>query len=198
MSQEIEIEFKNLLTKSEFDILTKSFSLTDEAFFSQTNYYFDTKNFALAAIQSALRVRKKKDNYELTLKQPHPEGLLETNQKISKDQFELLKSGTFPNGEVESVLLSLNIIPNTLKYLGDLTTRRAETSYEEGLLVLDHSFYLGTEDYELEYEVNNADIGKKNFNNLLTIYHIPHRKTNNKIKRFFDEKKRQKAFPNRD
>ncbi|RBW69947.1 CYTH domain-containing protein [Bacillus taeanensis] len=194
MSQEVEIEFKNLLTKTEFNTLKKAFSLTNQSFFSQINYYFDTKSFSLAGQKSALRVRKKNNNYELTLKQPHPDGLLETNQQISKEQFQTLKDGVFPDGEVKSILLLLNISPNTLIFLGDLTTNRAETRYKEGLLVLDHSFYLGKEDYELEYEVKNAAVGKDDFNRLLHIHHIPMRKTNNKIKRFFDEKKRQKTF----
>ena len=45
MTQEIEIEFKNIVTKEEFDTLCKSFSI--EAFTKQVNHYFETPDFSL-------------------------------------------------------------------------------------------------------------------------------------------------------
>lgn len=43
MTQEIEIEFKNIVTEEEFDTLCKSFSI--EAFTKQVNHYFETPGF---------------------------------------------------------------------------------------------------------------------------------------------------------
>ena len=45
MTQEIEIEFKNIVTEEEFDTLCKSFSI--EAFTKQVNHYFETPGFSL-------------------------------------------------------------------------------------------------------------------------------------------------------
>lgn len=59
MAQEIEIEFKNLLTKNEFEKLTQAYQLDNEDFVLQENHYFDTKSFALKHKGAALRIRKR-------------------------------------------------------------------------------------------------------------------------------------------
>lgn len=56
MTQEIEIEFKNIVTEEEFNTLCKSFSI--EVFTKQVNHYFETPDFSLKA-GSALRIRHK-------------------------------------------------------------------------------------------------------------------------------------------
>jgi uncharacterized protein YjbK len=45
-------------------------------------------------------------------------------------------------------------------------------------------------DYELEYEVTDFKLGEKIFFDLLKEHEIPHRETENKIKRFYREKVR--------
>ena len=40
---------------------------------------------------------------------------------------------------------------------GSLTTERFEKETDAGLVALDHSLYLDTEDYELEIEVETAE-----------------------------------------
>lgn len=47
MTQEIEIEFKNLLTKSEFQKLSEALGMKKHDFKRQINHYFDTKDFSL-------------------------------------------------------------------------------------------------------------------------------------------------------
>jgi uncharacterized protein YjbK len=42
--------------------------------------------------KSALRIRKKGGEYVITLKEPHPEGLLETQKIISRKQQSLRKN----------------------------------------------------------------------------------------------------------
>ncbi len=87
MTQEIEIEFKNIVTKEEFDTLCKSFSI--EAFTKQVNHYFETPDFSLKEAGSALRIRHKGATYTLTLKQPAEIGLLRNassrNRRRSKN-----------------------------------------------------------------------------------------------------------------
>lgn len=44
MAKELEIEYKNLLTKLEYQNLLEITNLTKENIHEQTNIYFDTKN----------------------------------------------------------------------------------------------------------------------------------------------------------
>ncbi|AYV65508.1 MULTISPECIES: CYTH domain-containing protein [Niallia] len=192
-NQNIEIEFKNMLTKEEYELLLTHFQVSEEDLFEQENHYFDTSNFALKANHSALRIRKKEAEYELTLKQPHPDGLLETNKILSKTESDdIFSTGRISDEQISSLLRNMNIDPTSIIYFGSLRTIRAEKKIGNGLLVLDHSFYLKKEDYELEYEVSNREEGKIYFQELLATLKIPVRKTKNKVRRFYDEKYNQK------
>ncbi|CAN7461436.1 CYTH domain-containing protein [Rossellomorea sp. LjRoot5] len=192
MAQEIEIEFKNLLTEDEFTRLISHFHINEENFISQDNHYFDTPDYELKEKQSALRIREKNGTHTLTLKTPLKEDLLETNQLLSKNQSDsLLKKGIFPEGEVRDVLNSLSISYESLQHFGTLSTSRAEIPYRDGLLVFDQSSYLQKEDYELEYEVKERTSGEAIFLELLEQHQIPIRQTDNKIKRFYLEKLKQ-------
>ena len=192
MTQEIEIEFKNLVTEEEFIRLLSHFHIIEEDFITQDNHYFDTPDYQLKGKQSALRIRQKNGTYTLTLKTPLNEDLLETNQPLSKSQSDsLLHEGLFPEGEVKNVLQSIPVALESLQHFGTLSTSRAEIDYQDGLLVFDKSSYLQKEDYELEYEVKERKSGEAIFRQLLEQLHIPLRKTDNKIKRFYLEKLKQ-------
>lgn len=190
MEQEIEIEFKNLLTKEEFNKLVTLFQL-ENSFISQTNHYFDTPNFSLKDTHSALRIREKNGTFTMTLKQPNDVGLLETHEKLSEEIANAIMQSNqgFPSSII-SQLESLQINISELEYFGSLTTNRAEVPYKDGLLVLDHSTYHGTEDFEVEYEVSDEKSGYENFLQLLEEQQITQKKTENKIKRFFNQKYR--------
>ncbi|HET7628549.1 MAG TPA: CYTH domain-containing protein [Bacillales bacterium] len=188
MNQEIEIEWKNLLTENEFSVLCSAFKVKPEDFWLQHNHYFDTENGMLKKAGSALRIREKQQHRQLTLKQPHPQGLLETHQEISaEDTARAIDHSLLPDGDVMNQLQNNGLRPHGLHYLGTLTTKRAEVQFRGGILVFDHSFYLNHEDYELEYECTDVN-GKQTFHELLKEYKIPVRATENKIKRFFDKK----------
>ena len=189
MSQNIEIEFKNMLTKEEYELLISHFHFNDSDFFEQENHYFDTRDFALKNKKAALRIRKKGQEYELTLKQPHPEGLLETNKSLSEEESRtIFETGVIHDEKIASLLKEMNIDSSAIIYFGSLKTIRAEKDIGNGLLVLDHSFYLKKEDFELEYEVNDRVLGQQFFNELLHSLNIPIRKTDNKVRRFYNEK----------
>ncbi|MGV3225474.1 CYTH domain-containing protein [Staphylococcus hyicus] len=70
--------------------------------------------------------------------------------------------------------------------LGDLKTIRYENPIEGGLLVLDHSLYLGKEDFELELKVNDYSKGKQAFETLLNNFQFTNKEPKNKFRRFFD------------
>ncbi len=189
MSQEIEIEFKNLLTKDEFLKIKETFNINDAQFFLQENHYFDTQQFSLKELGAALRIRKKQDQYVMTLKEPADVGLLETHQILTEEKaHNMLKTGNLEKGQVTERLSHLGIEIKDMSYFGTLSTLRAEKRIESGLLVIDHSRYLNVEDYELEFEVTDEDEGKKDFHKLLTELNIPIRETKNKIRRFYERK----------
>ncbi len=189
MTQNIEIEFKNMLTKIEYESLLKYFKISQSQIFSQENHYFDTPDFALKSNNSALRIRKKGGTYEMTLKQPANEGLLETNQVIGEEEVLMaIHQGILPTGIIRSLIEEYQISFSTIEYFGSLITERVELEYKQGLLVLDHSIYLSKEDYELEYEVEDYQFGEKIFLELLKQLKIPSRKTENKIVRFYKQK----------
>jgi uncharacterized protein YjbK len=188
-SQHVEIEFKNMLEPSEFDKAASFLKIGAADFFTQENHYFDTPDFKLKNKKSALRIRMKNGAFEMTLKQPADEGLLETNMQLSqKDADVCMRTGFIPDGLIKEALAAMDIPADEMEYFGSLSTRRAETDYKGGLMVLDHSSYLNCEDFELEYEVTNSEEGKKEFINFLKHLNIPERKTENKIKRFYSQK----------
>ncbi|MBU8877478.1 CYTH domain-containing protein [Bacillus sp. FJAT-29790] len=194
MAQNIEIEFKNIITKHEFIKLIDHFQLNDNDFFIQENHYFDTADFSLKENGCALRIRQKNDNYELTLKQPHQDGLLETNEALNAGSAEeMFQNGKLSNETIRTLIEKMHINPNAIQYFGSLTTKRAEIEYKQGLVVLDNSFYLNKEDFEIEYEVSNRKKGQSIFAALLLQLEIPIRETENKIKRFYNEKKNQQG-----
>jgi uncharacterized protein YjbK len=189
MRQELEIEFKNILTKTEFDRMIKHFNITEEQFEVQENHYFDTPNFSLKEKGSALRVREKNGKFTLTLKQPSERGLLESHQILSKVEAEALLNGSGRIcGEITNIIEELGVPIQDIQYFGTLKTKRAEISYQDGILVFDQSFYLNKEDYEVEYEVKDEQSGWNIFLELLQSFDIPKRNTENKIKRFYIEK----------
>ncbi|MFC4712643.1 CYTH domain-containing protein [Planococcus dechangensis] len=182
MSKELEIEFKNMLTKEEY---VKLLADTQKTPISQTNHYFDTPDFQLRGKKSALRIRQIEEHYECTLKTPAPAGNYETTDKLTSAQAEdILKGKQFDAPEVRAELEQLNVSPAALKLIGSLTTYRAEIEYAGGLLVLDHSQYCGIEDFELEYEVTDEASGKEAFFTLLKEKAIPIRPADKKIARF--------------
>ena len=128
MTQEIEIEFKNLLTKQEFDKLTDFFGFTNDAFKLQENHYFDTPDFQLKASGAALRIRFKNGSYVLTLKEPAKIGLLETHQQLNKEEAEglLFSNERLREGTITKQLQNLGVKSDDLRFFGTLSTARAE------------------------------------------------------------------------
>jgi uncharacterized protein YjbK len=189
VSQNIEIEFKNMLTMEEYELLLNAFNINEKQIFSQENHYFDTADFALKENGAALRIRQKEDHFEMTLKQTAKVGLLESNQQISKQEAYLAQqTGKLPSGLIHGLLEEMEIPIFKMEYFGSLVTKRTEIEYKQGLLVLDHSYYLKKEDYEIEYEVENYLPGQEIFFQFLAQHGIPNRKTENKIRRFYHQK----------
>ncbi|WP_323702869.1 CYTH domain-containing protein [Mammaliicoccus sp. Dog046] len=190
MAEELEIEFKNILTPLQYKKIKQTY-FNDNQPFKQTNYYIDTPNHDIISKKMALRIRKKAEHYEMTLKVPQTVGLLEYNEVVdelpSEDRF--LHRNELPP-QIVQVLSEHHIEIENLRLLGELTTYRLEKQLDSGLLVLDHSLYLGIEDYELEFEVTDYEQGEIAFEQLLTDLQIDKQTPDNKVKRFFDANRR--------
>lgn len=185
MSKELEIEFKNLLQEKEYLKLLEVYGFTAGDAKTQVNHYFDTPDFRLKDRLSALRVRQKDDSWECTLKIPAEQGNYEITDKLDgKQAKDIIYGVSFDAPEVLEALEKLEISPNDLRLIGSLTTHRIEFAFKGGLLVLDHSEYCGLRDFEVEYEVQDADIGKQHFKDFLAQYDIPERHADKKIARF--------------
>lgn len=185
MSQEIEIEFNNLLTKQEFEHLLTAFPFPTEGT-EQVNHYFETTHLDLSKKLSALRIREKNNSYTLTLKEPHVEGLLETHVTLNEvEASDSINKTLVEKDLIVNQLTNLGINLKDLKYFGALTTIRREIKYGDVLLVLDYSTYNRKHDYEFELEAPDYNTGLAQFNSILTQHNITKKETPNKIERFF-------------
>lgn len=181
MQSEKEIEFKNLLTKQEFECFVLFFQIDQKDFHTQTNYYFDTQNNFFKDNRMGFRLRVLRNKNELTLKRPIEEHVMEENT-VEVSDFErdaIINQSTFPS---IPFLQQFNLV-TPLLCIGSLQTNRVEIPFKNGTLFLDHSIYGQTEDYEVEYESSDVKYGKKVFHELLEEHNIPIRQTDKKIAR---------------
>ena len=79
MATNHEIEFKQMITASIYNKLQEKY-FKDSVLFKQKSY-IDTPDFKLKEHRSALRIRVKDNQYEMTLKTPAKVGLLEYNYR---------------------------------------------------------------------------------------------------------------------
>lgn len=156
MSTNIEIEAKSLVNEKDYLKFIKHFKINEKDYYLQTNYYIDDSKFSLINYGISLRIRKKKTSYEMTLKTPLSEGLLEKNQLLDLKEFnDFKKDKVFPEGDIKRFLTMLGFDLNSLYIITDLTTKRADINYENGLLSLDENTYNGKKDFEIEFEYNS-------------------------------------------
>lgn len=188
----LEIEFKNLLTADEHHTLYNSF-FTAEKKQSLVNYYIDTKNLDLRKNTLLLRIRVASGGQMMTLKAPTEKGILEFNAEVDYD---LQNTKTLSHGDLPEIIThelnAKNINAHELIVYGSLTTERFETDYKDGLLVLDQSSFLDTEDFEIEYEVTDYDQGETRFDDLLEEYKIERRPEMTKSERFYQVLRKEK------
>lgn len=167
MNSNIEIEAKVLLSEEEYNKIIVHFHLDRYPRIKQTNYYIDSETRVLKENGIALRIRESND-FELTLKTPLSEGLLEKNQNITWREYESLeKRGVFPEGQIKSFLEVLGFNIDKLKILASLTTERIEIHYKDGLMSLDRNVYNNQIDYELEMEQTSMDGAEELIKDLL-------------------------------
>ncbi|MEB7753108.1 CYTH domain-containing protein [Staphylococcus pseudoxylosus] len=188
MATNNEIEFKQLLTESQYNVIHKTYFNEIEPF-KQTNFYIDTPDFDLKDHKSALRIRVKDDYLEMTLKIPAEVGLTEYNFEthVVPELNKTIPKQLLPS-EIAEQLTKMDINLTELIILGSLKTERLEKEINGNLLVLDKSTYLDFEDFELEYEVEDYDEGLIQFKSILEKFDMKHEIPANKVQRFFNRK----------
>ena len=171
----IEIEFKTAIDKEKYLELLELFELVDNVF-KQTNFYFDTINLDLNNDHTVLRIRQNDDRYKVTLKRQSEERAFENHVFLTKEQaLEMIENG-FNTKEFFS-------IDYDVTFRASLDNYRVSTPYLDGKLFLDRSEYHGVVDYEIEYEVNDYNKGKANFDQLLKEHNVKFVKTKRKSER---------------
>jgi len=186
MSQEIEIEFKNMLTKEQYESLLLYFNVQPEQIKHQVNHYFDTETWHLKQLMSGLRIRQIGNHFECTLKEKTTDNAhLETTDLLTQEQAEQILNGApFNTQSVVKRLEALHIPINQLKLFGSLATNRVELNYKSGKLFFDHSIYMQQNDYEVEYEAVDETTGQIIFNEFLATHQIQKNNAPKKIARF--------------
>ncbi|MDD6385230.1 MAG: CYTH domain-containing protein [Streptococcus hyointestinalis] len=191
----LEIEFKTMLTKDEFNRLKAQFSHVAPV--TQTNYYFDTENFDMKAHRMSLRIRTISNAAELTLKIPKDVGNWEYNIALPIDEAkEMIKTGKLPENDITKRIKDQGVDPSALAVFGYLTTTRRECQTAIGLMALDDNQYAGIRDYELELEVLDAKKGKDDFDHFLAEQSINFKYAKSKVARFSATLRHQKTDKN--
>ena len=132
-----ELEKKRMLTRQEYNCL-RCISCQNVPGVFQTNYYFDTDDFAMNKRGVTCRIRFKNGVYKATIK---THGIQEAGCSIEED---LSEKTYFDQNAFSSLGIHLQ---------GDLVTERTVMFKDNTCeMVLDRNMYLGTTDYELEIE----------------------------------------------
>lgn len=185
---EIEKEFKNLLTKEQYEAIAGDYQSVFTKDITQTNSYYDYEGL-LQQHKMALRIRivEGKETGEITLKIPQSSlEVLEYTEVLPVDILNAYnhdKQFALPTS-LQETLENKGITLQTVNQTALLTTHRLEGALSENeWLVLDESHYNGKVDYEMEMEVHSLEIGEPVFLGILAKYNIIRRQAESKIKR---------------
>lgn len=185
---EIEKEFKNLLTKEQYEAIAGDYQSVFTKDVTQTNSYYDYEGL-LQQHKMALRIRivEGKETGEITLKIPQSSfEVLEYTEVLPVDILNAYnhdKQFALPTS-LQETLENKGITLQTVNQTALLTTHRLEGALSENeWLVLDESHYNGKVDYEMEMEVRSLELGEPVFLGILETYKIERRQAESKIKR---------------
>ena len=166
--REIEIEFKNLLTKDQYDALYKKYNLNNSEEIINKNFYYDDADESFKNIGAALRIRYTNKKIEMTLKIKGETQNVEINvpldERYPKEPTVL---PILPNGII-SELERMNVKIKTPILIQKIETLRHEVTLKAGLLVFDKTTFINDiVDYELEFETKDYESGLAAFEKLL-------------------------------
>jgi uncharacterized protein YjbK len=178
-NKNVEIEFKTVIPKEKYEALITHFDLTSNVFL-QNNHYFDTESLDLSKQQIVLRIRQKGNHfYKVTLKSQSPEGAYEYHVLLNESQTQQM----IQNGFNTSTFFKE--IDYYVTHKASIDNYRASLPYEQGTIFIDRCEYCHTIDYEIEYEVNDYDLGIESFQRFIEAQKIELIKTKRKSDRAF-------------
>lgn len=160
MNNNLEIEYKILLTEEQFNELLKSYP--KQTFVCQINTYYDTEDFALRKQGRAMRIREKEGKFLYTCKVPTQAGHMEYEIFVAENSVDALN---IP--EIQNLLHDLNVT-GSVHPIATCTTHRAVVKLEKAELCFDINDYNGIRDYEVEYECTQVHDGISEFNQILS------------------------------
>lgn len=185
---EIEKEFKNLLTKEQYEAIAGDYQSVFTKDVTQTNSYYDYEGL-LQQNKMALRIRivEGKETGEITLKIPQSSlEVLEYTEVLPVDILNAYnhdKQFALPTS-LQETLENKGITLQTVNQTALLTTHRLEGGLSENeWLVLDESHYNGKVDFEMEMEVRSLELCEPVFLGILAKYNIVRCQAESKIKR---------------
>ena len=159
MNTNMEIEYKVLLTKEQFNILCSNQDTLH--FIRQINTYYDTVDFQIRKQKGSMRIREKQGKFLFTLKLHVNGGLMEYEKEVDRNDVSVFK-----DCEISSLLSQFHLTDN-IQLITSLTTDRAVVDTGNAELCFDHNFYNGKEDYEIEYEYKMDHDGLSAFQKIL-------------------------------
>lgn len=176
----LEIEFKCLINKEQYESLLKEFNIKPQDIKEQINYYFDTKDLELRKKHIMCRIRQNGEQYKITVKTKN-----ENNDNVENHYFLTTNEGKemIKNGMDGKYANTSSFLSN----VATLKTERVSFPYEGGKLFFDKSTYGKITDYEIEYEVIDKIKGEAIFNTFLDNHKITHKEAISKSQRCFKE-----------
>ena len=184
-----ETELKALLSKQEYQELMNLLVSNSCSTTEQMNYYFDTPNEELRSKNVTCRIRQKEDKL-IGTKKSH---FYKPNEVYSIEE-------NFP---VSEFCTCLYIDNKKLELKGELFTKRITIPWGTvGHLALDLNMYLGTVDYELEFEYLPCfeEIAVQTFSSILALFGDSKQEfiSISKSERFFQRLLQLQGNPNTD
>ena len=165
MSYQIEFEERVMLSESQYKAIISDVKKTfrNTKFIFIKNRYFDTPNMDLWNKHQILRLRSDRyGNRVLTYKCKGDSGDTELSESLTfLWQRQILSNSTFRDGEITASLRQNGVIPNTLKHIGTLFTKRMEIRIDNYLLVIDGNTFNNIIDYDLEIEADSKEEAKR-------------------------------------
>lgn len=169
MKQNIEIEYKVIVSKEKFNAFLADAPITEEIY--QTNFYYDTEDYQLYQAGVTLRIRQIEDSYYFTLKERARHHSVEHEVMVSENSLSVLATPTIAN------LLKKFNLTLPIQLVGELSTCRKIYHDQYGEWCFDQNFYSNTEDYEIEYELHEGITDAfKHFLTVLRKYKIRYKK----------------------
>lgn len=178
MKKNIEIEFKTLLSESDFTRLKDSY-FKGAVLIEQQNRYFDTVTNDLYDRKMTARIRRANNRSLFTLKQVNQDNQV-VEYEIEDEKLQI------DDPRITELLVKLNL-PLTIIEIAKTTTDRLIIEDNAGEWCLDKTQFSNTVDYELEYELTKDTLDERSgldrFTEFLETYEIVYKHGPSKFQR---------------